>query len=59
MFLDTFANDWNNAHNFPHVSAMVSNGDLTYNHDKDGIDEAIGKFIWFDLIWKDYFTYTL
>jgi len=43
VFLDTFANDWNNAHNFPHVSAMVSNGDLTYNHDKDGIDEAIGS----------------
>ena len=45
MFLDTFANDWNNDHKFPQVSAMVSDGDLTFNHDKDGSDEAVGECI--------------
>jgi len=43
VFLDTFANDWNNDHKFPQVSAMVSNGDVTFNHDKDGVDEAVGS----------------
>lgn len=43
VFLDTFANDWNNDHKFPQVSAMVSNGDLTFNHDKDGVDESLGS----------------
>lgn len=43
VFLDTFANDWNNDHKFPQVSAMVSNGDVTFNHDKDGVEEAVGS----------------
>jgi len=43
VFLDTFANDWNNDHKFPQVSAMVSNGDQSFNHDKDGMDTALGS----------------
>lgn len=43
VFLDTFANDWSNDHKFPQVSAMVSNGDQSFNHDKDGSDTALGS----------------
>jgi len=41
VFLDTFANDWNNDHKFPYVSAMVTDGDIKYDHDKDGMKQIL------------------
>ena len=53
--MDTFANDWNNDHKFPQVSAMVSNGDVSFDHDKDGSDTALGELSAID--WVDSLMY--
>ncbi|XP_015910376.1 vesicular integral-membrane protein VIP36 [Parasteatoda tepidariorum] len=36
IFLDTYANQGAHSHGHPYISAMVNNGTLHYDHDRDG-----------------------
>ncbi|KAF7629283.1 L-type lectin-like domain-containing protein [Meloidogyne graminicola] len=43
IFLDTYSNhNGPHAHSHPYISAMISNGTLHYDHDKDGTHTQLG-----------------
>ncbi|CAD5222264.1 unnamed protein product [Bursaphelenchus xylophilus] len=43
VFLDTYHNDYSSyAHTFPYIYAMVSDGTVLFNGDKDGGDDRLG-----------------
>jgi lectin, mannose-binding 2 len=41
IFLDTFNNANTYEHEFPYISAMINDGNMTYQHDVDGGDDVV------------------